>query len=32
MASLEKIIAPAMMKLYEEMTPSFFAWVRSQQT
>jgi hypothetical protein len=32
MAALEKIIAPAMMKLYEEMTPSFFAWVRSQQT
>ena len=31
MAALEKIIPPAMMKLYEEMTPSFFTWVRSQQ-
>lgn len=30
-ATFEKIISPAMMKLYEEMTPSFFAWVRSQQ-
>lgn len=30
MAAFEKIIVPAMMRFYEEMTPSFFAWVRSQ--
>lgn len=29
-AALRKIVAPAMMKLYEEMAPSFFEWVRSQ--
>lgn len=30
--ALKNVVAPAMMKLYEEMTPSFFEWVRSQTT
>lgn len=30
MSSFRKVIAPAMMKLYEEMAPSFFIWVQDQ--
>ncbi len=30
MVVLKKIIAPAMMKFYQEMVPSFFMWVHSQ--
>lgn len=30
MYAFKKVIAPAMMRFYEEMVPTFFAWIQNQ--
>ena len=30
MYDFKKVIAPAMMRFYEEMVPTFFAWIQNQ--
>ena len=30
MYAFKKVIAPAMMRFYEEMVPAFFAWIQNQ--